>query len=416
MARRLRSTKIENRTDRLNLPHRRAPHGLINIAKGARLGYRRTKKGNGTWVLEAADGKGGEWQRAVGVADDYETADGEHVLDFYQAADKARAVVRDAPISAPSTWARAIDDYEKDLEARGGAISNAAHVRYHLKDAPALLNKPVALLTAAELKRWRNDLIANSGLKASSVARLMKSARACLNLAANHDPRIQNREAWRVGLGGLHDAYQPTNRVVSDDIVRRIVAEAAALDADFGLFIRVAAETGARASQIARLVVTDLLDGAEPRLSMPSSRKGKHRAISRKPVPISRDLAARLVTVAADRAADSALLLRDGAAWDLKSYKRLLGCPFAIVAARAGVSGTTMYALRHSSVVRALLAGVPAQLVASNHDTSLQMLARTYARYIADHAHGDITRRGLLDAAAPAAPNVVALPARATER
>jgi hypothetical protein len=223
MARRIRHAKIENRTDRLALPRRRAPHGLTNIAPGVRLGYRRTKH-DGRWVMECADGRGGEWQRVVGVADDYADADGEHALSFWQAADRARTMVRGTSTSAPLTWARAIDDYETDLKARGGAPSNAAHVRYHLKDVPALLDKPVPLLTAGELKRWRNGLIASSGLKPASVVRLLKSARASLNLAANHDPRIQNRDAWRVGLGGLggdqgwrtadqHASGRPTGKV-----------------------------------------------------------------------------------------------------------------------------------------------------------------------------------------------------------
>ena len=42
------------------------------------------------------------------------------------------------------------------------------------------------------------------------------------------------------------------------------------------------------------------------------------------------------------------------------------------------------YALRHSSIVRGLRAGLPIRLVASNHDTSVQMIERHYARYIAD--------------------------------
>ena len=358
-----------------------------------RLGYRRTK-GAGTWVLECANGKGGEWQRAVGVADDYEDADGEHVLTFWQAAEKARSMVRGTSTSAPLTWARAIDDYETDLKTRGGAISNAAHVRYHLKDVPALLDKPVALLTAAELKRWRNDLVANSGLKASSVVRLLKSARASLNLAANHDPRIQNREAWRVGLGGLSDTYEPIDRVQPDAIVLRIVAEAYADDAALGLFMHVAAECGARASQIARLVVADLHDGAAPRLAMPSSKKGKRRTITRRPVPISSDLAHELKQAAKGRAPDAPLLMRsDGTEWDPK-VKEHLQTPFAAIAARLKLD-VTMYCLRHSSIVRALLAGVPAQLVAANHDTSLAMLAKTYARYIGHHGD-DVARRALL--------------------
>jgi integrase len=394
MPRRIRAPKIENRTDRLNLPSRRAPHGLTNIARGMRLGYRRVKGGNGTWVLECADGKGGEWQKKVGVADDYETADGVHVLNFDQAAELGRAMARDTPASRPGTWADALDDYEKDLATRGGNISNATHVRYHLtRSAPTLLTKPVALLTATELTRWRNELVALSGLKLSSVVRLLKSARASLNLAANQDPRIQNRNAWRVGLGGLHDSYEPVDRVQGDAIVLRIVAAAYADDAALGLFMQVAAETGARASQIARLLVADLHDGREPKLLMPSSRKGRRRQITRRPVPISPDLAAQLKRVAKGRAADKPLLLRsDGSEWK----PAVLQIPFAAIAERLKLD-ETMYCLRHSSIVRALLAGVPAQLVASNHDTSLQMLQKTYARYISTYGD-DVARRALLTA------------------
>ena len=47
---------------------------------------------------------------------------------------------------------------------------------------------------------------------------------------------------------------------------------------------------------------------------------------------------------------------------------------------------TVPYALRHSSVVRALLRGLATRLVADAHDTSVAMLERTYAKYIADHS------------------------------
>ena len=45
-----------------------------------------------------------------------------------------------------------------------------------------------------------------------------------------------------------------------------------------------------------------------------------------------------------------------------------------------------MYALRHSSIVRQLLAGVPVRIVAAGHDTSVAMIERNYSRYITDHA------------------------------
>ena len=132
MPRRLRpAAKIATRTDREKLKRRRAPYGLTNIAPGLRLGYRKTK-GAGTWVLEAANGKGGEWTKRVGTADDKEVADGEHVLDFWQASEKARALARGTASGRPATWAEAIEDYEADLKARGGNQQNASHIRFHL--------------------------------------------------------------------------------------------------------------------------------------------------------------------------------------------------------------------------------------------------------------------------------------------
>lgn len=43
----------------------------------------------------------------------------------------------------------------------------------------------------------------------------------------------------------------------------------------------------------------------------------------------------------------------------------------------------TLYALRHSSIVRQILRGVPLRVVAALHDTSVAMIERNYSRYIA---------------------------------
>ena len=42
------------------------------------------------------------------------------------------------------------------------------------------------------------------------------------------------------------------------------------------------------------------------------------------------------------------------------------------------------YALRHSSIVRGIRAGLPIRLVAAVHDTSVQMIERHYSRWIVD--------------------------------
>ena len=65
----------------------------------------------------------------------------------------------------------------------------------------------------------------------------------------------------------------------------RLIAAAYAESAEFGFYVEVAAVTGARLSQIARLNVADLQNGGEPRLMMPCSRKGRgERKITHKPV------------------------------------------------------------------------------------------------------------------------------------
>jgi len=77
---------------------------------------------------------------------------------------------------------------------------------------------------------------------------------------------------------------------------------------------------------------------------------------------------------------------------------------FARIAGRAGLDpkAVTIYALRHSSIVRQLLDNVPVRIVAVNHDTSVAMIERTYSAFISDHSDA-VVRRTLLDTGRPAA-------------
>jgi integrase len=406
VARKIRAPKIETRTSRLALPRQRKPHGYTNVAPGIWVGYRRTQSA-GTWDLKAANGKGDYWHAKIGVADDYEDADNEHVFDFWQAAERARAMARGqtAANSRPATVQAALDDYEADLRARGGDLTNASRVRHHL--SAALLNKPVGLLGVSDLRKWRNRLIAD-GVKPATVVRVCKGLRAALNAAADSDPKRITERPWRIGLSGLTDIYTPVNKVLSDADVLRLVEAAYARDPAFGLFIETLAVTGTRTSQAASLLVADLqVARDDPRLMMPSSRKGGRgrRQITRRPVPITPALAAKLKRAAADRLSDAPLLTgADGNAWKPKSKE--LRDLFIGIAAQCGLK-CTAYALRHSSVVRSLLAGTPTRLTASLHDTSTIILERVYSHFIADHGDA-VARRGLLDTAPPGA-NVVTL-------
>ena len=59
--------------------------------------------------------------------------------------------------------------------------------------------------------------------------------------------------------------------------------------------------------------------------------------------------------------------------------------PWAKIVARAALAaGTIPYALRHSSIVRGLRAGLPVRLVAALHDTSSAMVEKHYTSDIID--------------------------------
>jgi integrase len=338
----------------------------------------------------------GNWIRAIGPADDFEDADSTTILDFWQAQEKARSIAREnrdgAKSAEPTAVGQALDRYEADLKTRGGDLGSVTRVRAHL--TKPLAGKMVPQLTVRDLRSWRDSLV--DILAPATVNRTCAALKAALNLAADQDERIVSRRAWEIGLATIPDAERSRNIILDDKTVRTLIAEAHAHSPQFGLLVEVAAITGARVSQLARLEVQDLQCGPAPRLMMPASRKGRRtKVVLRRPVPISPGLGARLKTGADGRGAMEPLLKKaSGTTWGKSDHTRL----FARAATRAGAVGVTIYALRHSSMVRQLLAGVPIRVVAVNHDTSVGMLERTYSRHITDHADA-MTRGALLEGA-----------------
>jgi integrase len=408
MPRSARSSKLETRTSRLKLRIARKPT-FVRIGPGVALGYRRNQTA-GTWVLRVADGKGGHWSKRLADADDLQVADGGAVLDYWQAQERARSLARggkdgDADVGKLITVKEAVDRYEAELEARGGDRANAARVRVHLPDT--LSGKTVALLAARDFRPWRDALV-RKRLSPAAINRANSCFKACLNLAAAQDERIVNHRAWEKGLSSIPDAVESRNVILAEPTVRKIVDSAYRnVGAEFGLLTELAAVTGARVSQLARLEIQDVQgDRADPRLMMPSSRKGRGmKKVLRLPVPISSSLAVRLLRAAGARPGHAPLLTKpSGEPWKRSDHTRLFARAVADI--EESSSPLTIYALRHSNIVRQLLGGVPVRVVAVNHDTSVAMLERTYSRYIGDHSDS-LSRRVMLDLDELDATNVV---------
>src|SRR6266404_319658 len=415
MARKVRHSSLETRTARLKLAVRRKPYSGPSLARGVALLYRRNKT-NGTWVLKASDGHGAYWTKAIAEADDHDESNGKTILNFFEVQDQAKELARGGDDrstgTAPIIVDSALKDYRRDLEARNANPYTADWPRLHLTSV--LLAKPVALLTATELKKWRDSLLGT--MAPATINRLGRCVCAALELAAQHDERIQNRQAWEVGLAVLPNAQEARNVIMSDDKVREFVATAYGLDDKFGLLADTLAITGARPSQAVRLRVEDLHNHpVRPKLMMPKSAKGGGRNRSAKKserysVPITVQLAAKLKAAAMGRADNAPLLLQsDSSSWGDNpgaSYHR--NVDRIVTAIGLDPADVTMYCLRHSSIVRMLLQNIPIRLVASLHNTSTTMIERHYSKYIIEHSD-DMSRRALLHHESPSGDNIIVL-------
>ncbi|MGB8400289.1 site-specific integrase [Bradyrhizobium sp.] len=394
---------ILDKKPRLKLPPRGKPYWQ-EITEGLSLGYRRPATGAGTWSFRLADGKGGNRITKFASTDDIAASNGTTVLAFKEAWDEARKLAGAGAASVadghPVTVFEALDLYEADLIRRKANKANATHVRYNMTDK--LGRKAVALCVENDFTVWRNGLITDSKLSIGSADRLGRILKAVLNLAAKADKRIINGAEWRNALVKLNDSESVRNVILTNDIERAIIDTAYEIDHRLGLWCHLLSDTGNRESQCQKLEVIDLQGD---RLMMPSSQKGKGRKRSRKPLPISPELAANLKQHVAGKPRNAPLLLPfRKLAEEFRKVTKRLGLDTESAREKVGlIDEATPYALRHSSIVRHLMRGTPTRLVASAHDTSVAEIERTYSRYIVSDQTEAMLRAALLPVAVPAA-------------
>jgi integrase len=284
--------------------------------------------------------------------------------------------------------------------------------REKLRKGEAVVASPLASvalheLTEANLRDWRISL--PNSLKATAKQRLTSDLKAALNAACE-----QHRARVPAGLPGIiklglraeladEDDAVPLareNQILSDSQVSSLVQAVRELDEEQGwegdLFrlIVVMAATGARFSQVARLRVVDVQTGAG-RLMIPPSRKGRGVKSGHTPVPVGKDVLDTLIPILSGRPKGAMLLERwryEQQPGSIRWRKAARGAwqtpseivrPWGEIRKRTGLPDVVPYALRHSSIVRGIRANLPLRLVAALHDTSVVMIERHYARYIA---------------------------------
>jgi integrase len=403
----------------LSTPKKRQalPAGTIHwtavggVRNSLKLGYRRGGKG-ASWIAKIVH-EGHRSQVVLGPADNAEGAlDHQEAIKKaveWAAAEKARVAAAVEPDKLPVTIADAVSDYLAYRVAKNpkAAADAKSRLNQHVIGDETFSKLPLADVTEAALARWRTGL--PTALKPATVNRLLNDVKACLRAAVDRNwrdlPATIGKEL-EIGLKALPNAQTARLALLTDADVRKVIDAAFTVDPDLGALTLVLGATGARFSQAARITVGDVQPSAG-RIMVPTSAKGRGtKARSHVAFPVGSDVIDRLKPLLSGRAGNEVLLLRwvheqtgptewkrvGRAQWAASSYM-LRGWAKALK--EAGVAPVEPLALRHSSIVRMLREGLPTRLVASLHDTSVPMIERNYAFYIAD-ALDEIARRAIV--------------------
>jgi len=391
------------------------------------LGYRKSTR-HGVWLVRWRNGVGYK-QVTIGTADDalsvgtfsYEAA----LKAARETVERERAEAKATADGEVLTVRLAVQKYvaERDAiysERAGRTVRSDANRRLgrYITGAAARGNQPeiapkqlagIALhqLTKADLRDWIQTL--PKSLKQVSLDRTVGDLKAALNSAYQTNDEKLDPSLPDIIKSGLklkprddeRESIARENQILTIDEVRRLLKAVREVDAEDGWqgdlyrLLLVMAETGARFSQVIRMRVADC-QHAQGRLVVPVSRKGTDGKTGSTTFPVDASILRQLAVVTEGRDPNAPLLERwryaraaagtegkkaERGAWTsssniMKSWYKSRD--------RAGLPNAIPYSLRHSSIVRLILANIPIRLVAARHDTSIRMIERHYSRWIVD--------------------------------
>jgi integrase len=391
MARRVRDRGIETRDARRKLKASGKPYWRA-IGKGLHVGYRKGKT-SGVWVLRRYLGGQNYSMHTIAEADDVLDADGEDILDFWQAQEAARNL-RQTPKRGAYTVKDAVEDYVNRLEGRPSWHDTKKRLEAFV--LPAFGDKPVSDLDADEIRTWHRAIA-----KTPARSRTAKGAEQAYRAGDIKEPEIARKrqasanrclaifkaalnQAWRDQKVESNDAWQRVELFRGVDIPRArylSVAEAQRLinaaQGDFRVLVQSALQTGARYQELARLRVADFnADSGTLHIRKTKTNKDRHIVLTDE----GRGFFSQLAT----GHPGTALLLG-------KEWKASRQAPLIHDACRhAGIEPPlNFHALRHTWASLSVMAGMPLMVVARNlGHADTRMVERHYGHlapsYVAD--------------------------------
>lgn len=394
MARRVRDHTLEVRAKRLLLPVAKKPI-FARVGPGISLGYRRNQT-SGTWVLRRADGRGGSRTAKVGVADDYDEADGSSILTYWQAQDLARVMVRQENGSTtvgPLTVTTAAENYLNWLSNKNRNTAADTRGRLKLHFLSKFEKRLVMSLTKTELDVWHASLVAKSD-DAERVRRSKDSANRVLTMVKallNHSMLdtangIDDDRAWR-HVRPFEGVARAREIRFTEKEVRRLIN--AAEDAAVANLLNGGYLTGGRYGEFKAAHVTDFNLRAKT-LRLSGKTKARTVILQSSAVEFFRRLAGK-------RAANEFLFLKnDGTKWKASDQTR----PIKLALEKAKLdSRASIGTLRHTYISAAIERNTPLNIIADNCGTSVRMIEKTYSHILLKH------RRKFIEQGAPISEN-----------
>jgi integrase len=416
MARAVRNSILEARSNRLKLPIRREPHWQ-RISKGCHIGYRRLSDGNGTWIARYRPESGARTYCALGAADD--VTDALTGIDFALAQEKAREFFKTEARKAAGefvasgvyTVAEAMADYFADRERRGHKSVASDRVQSDAHIIPALGDIAIGKLTKSKIVQWHAALAAAPARKRSRIGevnfrerkgdknsraatsnRILAMLKAGLNHAYN-EGRAPIADAWRTvkSFRGVDSAR--LQYLKGDDEVRRLLN---ACQGDLRNLVTAGLLTGCRYAELGRLVAEDFhADAGTIHVRISKAGRPRHIALS--------DEGRRFFAgLCLNKRPMELLLTNKGHAWGKAHQQR----PFEDARAAARLGPISFHGLRHSYASKLVMKGVPLAVVAAQlGHVSITMVEKHYG-HLAPSYVADTVRAALGDLGVVTATNV----------
>jgi len=415
MTKAIRDADLATRMARYGLRARPKPYYLV-VKPGLHLGYKKPLSGAGKWVIRHSLGGHAYAVQRIATADDHSDADGDRILNFEQAQQKARVSTARNPVAGEElkspTVADVIARYLEFLENSRKSVRDARH-RANAFIVPKLGTISVDTLTTDTLRDWIRELASAPARLPTRPGQKQRYRPAAYDLETRRRRRATVDRAlavlkaalsfaWRNGLVASKASWQRVEPLedVKAARIRCLTADEAirlvnCCKDDVRNLVEAVLHTGARVSELTQLSVGDFNPSAST-VAIDGSKSAKARHIE-----LSDAGQAFFSNICARRSGAERIFEEKSKNWK-KSYKSRA---LAQACTRASISPPiTFQALRHTYGALSVMAGVPLATVAKNLGHADTRMAELHYAHLVPPAIQEPVREGSGSGLAPKAP------------